>query len=60
VKQMSRGKQRDTENGPPQVEVVPDAMPGAPLHPREQMKRFAEDQTPNSEQLYKRGGKSFL
>ena len=42
MKQVPNRKQCQTENSTPEIEVVTDAMPRAPLHPRKQMKCFAE------------------
>jgi hypothetical protein len=42
MKQISDGKQRETKNSTPEVEVVTDAILQAPLHPRKQVKRLAD------------------
>ena len=42
MKQVTYGKQREAKNSTPEVKVVADAMLRAPLHPKKQMKRFAE------------------
>src|SRR5260370_30254463 len=42
VKQVPNGKQGEAKNSAPEVEVVTDAMLRAPVHPRKQVKRFAE------------------
>lgn len=42
MKQISYGKQRETKNGTPQIEVVTDAMLIAPIHPGKQVKGFAD------------------
>jgi len=42
IKQVPNGKQCQTENSTPEIEVVTDAMFRAPMHPRKQMKCFAE------------------
>jgi hypothetical protein len=42
MKQISKRKQREPKNSTPQVEVVSDAMFRAPMHPREQVKGFAD------------------
>jgi hypothetical protein len=42
MKQISYGKQRETKNSTPQIEVVTDAMLRTPMHPRKQMECFAD------------------
>ena len=42
MKQISYGKQGDTKNRTQEVEVVADATLRAPVHPRKQMKCFAD------------------
>jgi len=42
MKQVPNGKQHETKDSTPEVEVMTDAMLRAPLHPRKQMKGFAE------------------
>jgi hypothetical protein len=41
MKQISYGEQREAKNGAPEIEVMTNAMPVAPMHPRKQMKSFA-------------------
>jgi hypothetical protein len=43
MKQISNGKQRQTENGARQIEVMTDAVLVAPAHPRKQVERFTDD-----------------
>jgi hypothetical protein len=42
MKQISYGKQRETQNTTPEIEVMTNAMFEPPMHPRKQVKRFAE------------------
>jgi hypothetical protein len=42
VEQISDGKQRETEDSTPKIEVMTSAMLKPPVHPREQVKRFAD------------------
>jgi hypothetical protein len=42
MKQISYGKQRETKNGTPEIEVMADAMFKPPLHPRKQVKCLAD------------------
>jgi hypothetical protein len=42
MNQISKRKQREPKNSTPQVEVVADAMLRAPMHPRKQVKAFAD------------------
>jgi len=41
MKQISYGKQRETKNSTPEIEVMTNAMLGAPMHPGKQVKCFA-------------------
>lgn len=41
MKQIPQGKQRETKNGAHEIEVVTNAMLVTPMHPRKQMKGFA-------------------
>jgi hypothetical protein len=40
--QISGGKQRESKDSTPEIEVVTDAMLRAPMHPSKQMERFAD------------------
>jgi hypothetical protein len=42
MQQISYGKQRETENSAPEVEVVTNAILKPPIHPRKQVKGFGE------------------
>jgi hypothetical protein len=42
MEQISQGKQRETKNGTPEVEVMTDAMLIAPMHPGKQVEGFAD------------------
>jgi len=42
MKQISYGKQRETKNSTPEIKVMTNAMLQAPMHPRKQMKCFAD------------------
>ena len=42
MKQISQGKQRETKNGTPEIEVVTNAMLKPPMHPRKQVKGFGD------------------
>jgi hypothetical protein len=42
MKQISYGEQRETKNSTPQIEIMTNAMLVAPMHPRKQLKCFAE------------------
>ena len=39
---ISYGKERETKNSTPEIEVMTNAMLTAPVHPRKEMKCFAE------------------
>ncbi len=55
MKQISYGKQRETKNGTPEIEVMTNAMLKSPMHPRKQVKCFGDmgkndqHQTPRAE-----------
>jgi hypothetical protein len=40
--QISYGKQRKTKNSAPEIEIMTNALLEPPMHPRKQMKRFAD------------------
>jgi hypothetical protein len=40
--QISYGKQRETKNGTPEIEVMTNAMFKPPMHPRKQVKCFGD------------------
>jgi len=40
--QISRGKQCETKNSAPEIEIMTNALLEPPMHPRKQMKCFAE------------------
>jgi len=42
MKQISYGKQREPQNGTPEIEVVTNTMLESPMHPRKQVKCFAD------------------
>ena len=42
MKQISYGKQRETKNSAPEIEIMTNAMLQPPMHPRKQAKRFAD------------------
>jgi len=42
MQQISRGKQRETENSAPEVEVVTNAILKPPIHPRKQAESFGD------------------
>ena len=42
MNQISDGKQRKTKNSTPEIEVMTDAMLKPPVHPRKQVKCFAD------------------
>jgi hypothetical protein len=42
LKQIAHGKQRETKNSTPEVQVMADAMLKPPMHPRKQVNGFAE------------------
>jgi hypothetical protein len=42
MKQISYGKQRETKNSAPEIEVMTNAVWATPIHPREQAKCFRE------------------
>ncbi len=42
MKQISQREQRETKNSTPKIEVMPNTMLIAPMHPRKQVKSFAE------------------
>jgi hypothetical protein len=42
MKQISYRKQRETKNSTPEIEVMTNAMLEPPMHPRKQVKRFAD------------------
>jgi hypothetical protein len=42
MKQISDRKQRETKNSTSEIEVMTNTMLGAPIHPRKQMKCFAD------------------
>jgi len=42
MKQISYGEQRETKNSTPEVEVMTNAMFEPPMHPRKQVKCFAD------------------
>jgi len=42
MKQISQGKQRETESSTREVQIMTDAMLFAPMHPRKQIKCFAD------------------
>ena len=42
MKQISNGKQRQTENGGRQIEVMTDAVLVAPAHPRKEAERLTD------------------
>jgi len=42
MKQISYGKQRETKNGTPEIEVMTNAMLEPPMHPRKQVKCFGD------------------
>jgi hypothetical protein len=58
--QISYGKQRETKNGTPEIEVVTNAMLKPPTHPRKQVQGFGDmgkndqHQTPRAEELEER------
>ena len=57
MKQVSQREKREAENRAPQVEVVADAIPRAPVHRRKQAERFEDvsendnDQASRAKQL---------
>ncbi len=61
VEQISYGKQREAENGTPQIQVMTDTVLEAPMHPRKQEKCFGDmskndhQQAARAEQLEKSG-----
>jgi hypothetical protein len=42
MKQISYGKQRETKNSTPEIEIMTNALLEPPMHPRKQMKCFAD------------------
>ncbi len=42
MKQISQGKQRETKNGTPEVEVMTNATLISPMHPRKEVKGFTD------------------
>jgi hypothetical protein len=42
MKQISYRKQRETKNSTPEIEVMTNAMLEPPMHPRKQVKCFAD------------------
>ena len=42
MKQISYGKQRETKNGAPEIEVMTHTMLKPPMHPRKEVKGLAE------------------
>jgi len=58
MKQISYGKQRETKNSTPEIQVMTKAMLEPPMHPRKQVECFADEskydhhQTSCSEYLY--------
>ena len=42
MKQISYGKQRETKNSTPEIEVMTNAMLEPPMHPRKQLERFGD------------------
>ncbi len=42
MKQISYGKDRETKNSTPEIEIVTDAMLEPPMHPRKQVKCFGD------------------
>ena len=42
MKQISYGKQRETKNGTPEIEVMTNAMLKPSMHPRKQIKCFGD------------------
>jgi len=57
---ISYGKERETKNSTPEIEVMTNAMLEPPMHPRKQVKCLGNvskndhNQTPRAEQLQKR------
>ena len=55
MKQISYGKQRETKNGTPGIDVMTNAMLKPPMHPRKQVKCLSDmsknnqHQTPRAE-----------
>jgi hypothetical protein len=42
MKQISYGKQCETKDGTPEIEIMANALLEPPMHPRKQMKFFAD------------------
>jgi hypothetical protein len=42
MKEISYGKQRETKDSTPEIEVMTNAMLEPPMHPRKQVKFFAD------------------
>ncbi len=42
MKQISYGKQRETKNSTPEIQVMTKAMLEPPMHPRKQVECFAD------------------
>jgi len=42
MKQISYGKQRETKNSTPEIEVMTNAMLQSPIHPRKQVECFGD------------------
>jgi hypothetical protein len=42
MKQISYGKQRETKNSAPEIEVMTNALLEPPMHPRKQVKGFGD------------------
>jgi len=57
MKQISHGKQRETQNTTPEIHVMTNAMLESPVHPRKQVKCLGNmtkdtyDQTPCADEL---------
>jgi hypothetical protein len=42
MEQISCGKQSETKNSTPEIDVMANAMPESPMHPGKQVKRFED------------------
>jgi hypothetical protein len=50
MKQIPYGKQRETKNGTPEIEVMTNAILKAPMHPRKHVKCFRDMSKNNQHQ----------